>query len=73
MTLIDILWPLTVVIAFAAGLNYAIWRIRRKPDGVFLVNFSNPEDDMFKMRIDVPIEAIPEAKYLIFKIEKTGK
>ena len=49
---------------------YILWKFVRRPDGYFLVNLVNPEDEMFKMQIDIPLEDLPKAKYLIFRVRK---
>ena len=49
---------------------YILWRFVRKPDGYFIVNLVNPEDEMFKLQIDVPLEELPKVKYLIFRVKK---
>ena len=56
---------------FIMGCIFATWRMRRRLDGRFFVNLTNPEDEMFRMQIDIPLEQLPDAKYLIFKVEKT--
>ena len=55
---------------FVLGMLYVEFMYYRKPDGYFIVNLVNPEDEMFKMQIDVPLEELPKAKYLIFKVRK---
>lgn len=49
---------------------YLTWTFFKIPDGYFFVNLTNPEDEMFKMQIDIPLEQVPDAKYLIFKVKK---
>lgn len=49
---------------------YLAWTFFKIPDGYFFVNLVNPEDEMFKMQMDIPLEQVPDAKYLIFKVKK---
>ena len=55
---------------FGCLVTNLLWRFVRRADGYFFVNLVNPEDEMFKMQIDVPLEKLPDAKYLIFKVKK---
>ena len=55
---------------FLMGCDFATWRMKRRLDGRFFVNLANPEDEMFRMQIDIPLEQLPDAKSLIFKVEK---
>ncbi len=56
---------------FLMGCIFSTWRMTRRLDGRFFVNLTDPEDEMFRMQIDIPLEQLPDAKYLIFKVEKT--
>ena len=62
--------PLLIGYALGSLIAYILWRFVKRPDGYFLVNLVNPEDEMFKMQIDIPLEDIPKAKYLIFRVKK---
>lgn len=62
--------PLLIGYVVGCLVAYISWRFARKPDGYFVVNLVNPEDEMFKMQIDIPLEDLPNAKYLIFKVKK---
>lgn len=62
---------LVCLLMFMLGMIHAKNIISKKPDGMFFVNFSDPEDEFFKMRIDIPIEDIPSQKYLVLKVQKT--
>lgn len=62
--------PLLIGYALGSLIVYILWRFVKRPDGYFLVNLVNPEDEMFKMQIDIPLEDIPKAKYLIFRVKK---
>lgn len=62
--------PLLVGYVIGCLVAYILWRFIKRPDGYFFVNLVNPEDEMFKMQIDIPLEDLPNAKYLIFKVKK---
>ena len=68
---------LTILICIGAGfilgMIYCNYMIRKHPDGMFFVNLTNPEEEVFSLRIDLPVEDIPSAKYLLLKIQKTDK
>lgn len=55
---------------FILGMVYTYFMYFRKLDGIFLVNLTNPNEEMFKMQIDIPLEDLPNAKYLIFQVKK---
>ncbi len=63
---------LLLIMGFLIGLIFSLvcW-VSRRPDGYFFVNLTDPNDEMFKMQIDVPLEELPAADYLIFKVKKT--
>ena len=58
------------LIGIGIGALIAYVQFINRPDGYFFVNLINPEDEMFKMQIDIPLEDLPEVKYLIFKVKK---
>ncbi len=62
----------TLLVGCVIGIivSFLAWTFFKVPDGYFFVNLVNPEDEMFKMQIDVPLEDLPKAKYLIFKVKK---
>lgn len=62
--------PLFVGYVIGLLVAYFMRRFIRKPDGYFIVNLVNPEEEMFKMQIDVPLEELPNTKYLIFQVKK---
>lgn len=65
-------FAIPLLIGYIIGLlvAYFLHRFVRKPDGYFFVNLINPNDEVFKMQIDVPLEELPNVKYLIFKVKK---
>lgn len=60
---------LSILLGFLIGSVFTSLYLTRKPDGYFFVNLTNPEDEMFKLQIDVPLEQIPKEKRLIFKVK----
>ena len=63
---------LLLIMGFLIGLifSFVCW-VARRPDGYFFVNLTNPNEEMFKMQIDIPLEELPAADYLIFTVRKT--
>lgn len=70
MTISTYAVPLFVGYVIGCLVAYILWRFVRKPDGYFIVNLVNPEDEMFKLQIDVPLEELPKVKYLIFRVRR---
>lgn len=70
VTTLSIFVAIAVTLSFLLGIAYSYWYTSKHTDGQFIVNLNNPEEDMFKMVIDVPLEDIPSKNYLIFKIHK---
>ena len=60
---------LSILLGFLIGNVFTSLYLTRKPDGYFFVNLTDPEDEMFKLQIDVPLEQIPKEKRLIFKVK----
>lgn len=67
---ITVLASIIFAVGMLIGALIAYRETVRRPDGYFFVNLINPNDEMFKMQIDIPLEKMPEAKYLIFKVKK---
>lgn len=61
---------LLLVFTFVMGAITSYLAMTNKPDGLFVVNLYDIDEDPFKLQIDVPLEEIPDMKYLIFKIRK---
>jgi len=62
---------LILIAGFILGMVHARNIMTKKPDGIFYMNLSDPNEESMRLQIDVPIEEIPKQKYLIFKIQKT--
>lgn len=62
---------LILIAGFILGMIHARNIMTKKPDGIFYLNLSDPNEETMKLQIDVPIEEIPRQKYLIFRIQKT--
>jgi hypothetical protein len=70
MTIAKII-ALSVIVGFLLGILASKFHAdTKKPDGYFFINFVNPEDELFKLQIDVPIEELPNTKRLIFRVKK---
>ena len=57
-------------IGFIMGYIHAVIKTAKDPDGIFFVNLDDPNEEFFKLQIDLAVESIPKAKYLIFKVQK---
>lgn len=57
-------------IGFLIGYIFAARKMTKNPDGVFMVNLDDPDEEVFKLRIDLAVEEIPNTKYMIFKVQK---
>ena len=57
-------WRRIVDIAFTTG---KILKVLKR-DGVFVVNTTNPDTDVFSLEIECPLGDIPQKKMLIFEI-----
>ncbi len=62
---------LTLLAVFLLGIAAAYRAMTKKPDGIFYINLTDPIEETMKLQIDVPIEDIPNQKYLILKVQKT--
>ena len=59
---------LGVIFGYLSALNNVI----KKPDGVFRVDMTDPEKDIFTVELNCPIAIIPEKKYMLFKVANVG-
>ena len=57
-------------VGFLIGYIFAAMKMVKNPDGIFFVNLNDPEDEVLKMRIDLAVEEIPNAEFLVFKVQK---
>ena len=55
---------------FILGYINAALKMTKNPDGIFFVNLKDPNEEVMKLQIDLAVEEIPKAKYLIFKVQK---
>lgn len=68
---------LTVLVIFSVLIGYLIGRLsnlifRKNPDGIFHVNTTDPDKDVFTLELLCPLGALPKKKQLIFKIQNEG-
>lgn len=57
-------------VGFILGYIHAALKMTKNPDGIFFVNLKDPNEEVMKLQIDLAVEEIPKAKYLIFKVQK---
>ena len=58
-----------LAVGFIAGLvSSLIINSRKKPDGIFRINLSDPMKDVFTLEFIRPIEGVQDCKFLIFKV-----
>lgn len=57
-------------VGFLIGYIFAAMKMVQNPDGIFFVNLNDPDDEVLKMRIDLAVEEIPNAEFLVFKVQK---
>ena len=57
-------------VGFLTGYIFAAMKMVQNPDGIFFVNLNDPDDEVLKMRIDLAVEEIPNAEFLVFKVQK---
>lgn len=48
--------------------GYVIAKRRKQYDGIFRVDTSNPDKDIFSLELECALGSIPEKKELIFKV-----
>lgn len=66
--ILSIAIAVSVIVGFLIGKFHMVRVMSRNIDGIFHVNLGDPNEEMFKLQIDVPLEKIPGQKYLIFKV-----
>lgn len=67
---ISLIIAIATCAGFILGSMYSTLTAKKNIDGLFIVNLSDPNDETFKLQIHTPLEKIPDAKYLIFKVKK---
>lgn len=65
---------LSLLVIFSTVIGYLIGRFsecifRKKPDGIFHVNTTDPDKDVFTLELLCPLATLPEKKQLIFKVQ----
>lgn len=61
------IWPIVgLIIGFLLGVLFG--RKKKKYDGVFRVDTSNPDKDVFSLELECALGSIPEKKELIFRV-----
>ena len=68
---------LSVLVIFSVFIGYLFGRFserisRKTPDGIFHVNTTDPDKDVFTLELLCPLSVIPAKKRLIFKIQNEG-
>ena len=68
---------ITVLVIFSVLIGYLIGRLsnfifRKTPDGIFHVNTTDPDKDVFTLELLCPLSVIPAKKRLIFKVQNEG-
>lgn len=43
--------------------------LHKKKDGALVIDTSDPEKDLYQLKIDVPLESLPKKKSIVLKIE----
>lgn len=66
MEMIYICLLVCLIVGFILGVLFG--RSRKKYDGVFRVDTSNPEKDIFSLELECAIGSIPDKKELVFKV-----
>lgn len=67
----------TLAVIFAVVFGYVIGKLSnyisgKKPDGIFHVNTTDPNKDVFTLELICPLGAIPNKKQLIFRVQNEG-
>ena len=61
------IWPIVgLIVGFLLGVLFG--RKKKKYDGIFRVDTSNPEKDVFSLELECALGSIPEKKELIFRV-----
>lgn len=61
------IWPIIgLIIGFLIGVLFG--RKKKKYDGIFRVDTSNPDKDVFSLELECALGSIPEKKELIFRV-----
>lgn len=61
------IWPIVgLIVGFILGVLFG--RSRKRYDGVFRVDTTNPEKDIFSLELECAIGSIPDKKELVFKV-----
>ena len=61
------IWPIVgLIVGFLLGVLFG--RKKKKYDGIFRVDTSNPDKDVFSLELECALGSIPEKKELIFRV-----
>ncbi len=65
---------LMIILVFRIGFRYGIYKsymafIKNNTNGIFRVDTTNPDKDVFSLEITCPIGELPEKDYIVFKVE----
>ena len=60
-----------LVIGLIIGILFG--RIRKKYDGAFIVDLTNPDKDVLTVELSCPIGELPNKKYVIFKVNSSSQ
>lgn len=66
MEVIYICLPVCLLVGFILGVLFG--RTKKKYDGVFRVDTTNPEKDIFSLELHCALGSIPEKRELVFKV-----
>lgn len=47
--------------------------LHKKKDGALVIDTSDPEKDLYQLKIDVPLESLPKKKSITLTIEVVGE
>lgn len=64
--------PTIPMIGFILGVlvGWLVSKLDIKYDGIFHINTSDPNKDVFRLEVGIPIGSIYGKKYIVFKVKK---
>lgn len=66
MEMMYICLPVCLIVGFVLGVLFG--RTKKKYDGIFRVDTTNPEKDIFSLELHCALGSIPEKKELVFEV-----
>lgn len=58
------------LIGAAIGLLIGFWLFTPKPDGAMVLDETDPEKDLYRLELTIPIDDIPKRRFITLKVKQ---